>query len=85
VAGINAARLAQGLPLVVFPSTTMVGALCGYVCGAAPDGFQPMKANFGLLPPLEPGVEVRTKRERYAAYAQRSLADLDHLIAEAGI
>ena len=41
---------------------------------AEPDGFQPMKANFGLLPQLTP--PVRKKRERYAAYARRGLGDL---------
>jgi methylenetetrahydrofolate--tRNA-(uracil-5-)-methyltransferase len=74
VAGINAARLALRLSPVVFPSTTMIGALCGYVCGAAADGFQPMKANFGLLPSLD--TVPRGKRERYAAYSRRALGDL---------
>lgn len=83
VAGLNAARLASGLEPVSFPNTTMVGALCNYVSNAAPDGFQPMKANFGLLPPLDP--PVRKKRERYAAYAQRGLADLRAFIEEEGL
>ena len=83
VAGTNAARLVRGQPLVSFPSTTMIGALCNYVCSAAPGGFQPMKANFGLLPSLDP--PVRKKRERYAAYARRALADLQHLVDSAGL
>ena len=74
VAGLNAARLAKGLEPVSFPGTTMIGALCHYVSHAEPDGFQPMKANFGLLPQLTP--PVRKKRERYAAYARRGLGDL---------
>lgn len=83
VAGLNVARLAAGQPLVSFPTTTMIGALCQYVCGAEPDGFQPMKANFGLLPPLEP--PVRKKRERYQAYARRALADLEKFMSEESI
>ncbi len=79
VAGLNAARLANGLEPVSFPRTTMIGALCNYVSRAEPDGFQPMKANFGLFPPLEP--PVRKKRERYAAYARRALADLQNFVA----
>ena len=75
VAGLNAARLVGGQPLLAFPPTTMIGALCRYVAGADPHNFQPMKANFGLLPPLEP--PVRNKRARYAAYARRALADLE--------
>jgi methylenetetrahydrofolate--tRNA-(uracil-5-)-methyltransferase len=78
VAGVNAARLGAGQKLVEFPSTTMIGALCSYVCNADPGNFQPMKANFGLLPPLDP--PVRKKRERYAAYARRALADLEDAI-----
>jgi methylenetetrahydrofolate--tRNA-(uracil-5-)-methyltransferase len=83
VAGLNAARLVAGRPLVSFPPTTMIGALCHYVSGAAPDGFQPMKANFGLFPPLDP--PLRNKRERYAAYARRALADLGSCATGAGI
>ena len=75
VAGLNAARLVGGQPLLAFPPTTMIGALCRYVAGADPHNFQPMKANFGLLPPLAP--PVRNKRARYAAYARRALADLE--------
>ncbi len=75
VAGLNAARLAAGQPLLTFPRTTMIGALCRYVCSAELKTFQPMKANFGLFPPLEP--PVRNKRARYAAYARRALADLE--------
>jgi methylenetetrahydrofolate--tRNA-(uracil-5-)-methyltransferase len=56
----------------------MIGSLCSYICNADPDNFQPMKANFGLLPPLDR--PVRKKRERYAAYARRALADLEDTI-----
>jgi methylenetetrahydrofolate--tRNA-(uracil-5-)-methyltransferase len=78
VAGLNAARLVGGLDPISFPATTMIGALCNYVSNAESDGFQPMKANFGLFPPLDP--PVRKKRERYAAYARRALADLQSVI-----
>ncbi len=74
LAGTNAARCARGLPPLAPPVTTMLGALCGYVAAADPSSFQPMKANFGLLPDLEP--PVRQKRERYRAYAQRALAHM---------
>ncbi len=74
VAGFNAARLLRGKPPVALPRTTMIGALCHYVSHADPGTFQPMKANFGLLPPLPR--RYRKKRERYRAYAERALADL---------
>lgn len=83
VAGLNAARLSMGQSPVSFPQTTMIGALCGYVSGASGGEFQPMKANFGLLPGLEP--PVRNKRERYAAYAQRALSDLESFLVESDL
>ncbi len=52
VAGINAARVVSGEDAVVFPADTMIGALLRYVSTPSEQAFQPMKANFGLLPPL---------------------------------
>lgn len=80
VAGLNMARVARALPPLVWPVTTMIGALLHYITSADPAGFQPMKANFGLLPELES--PVREKRGRYAAYAARALADLKAVICE---
>ncbi len=77
VAGLNAARLLRGQPPIVFPPTTMIGALCRYVTSDQGGDFQPMKPNFGLLPPLKK--RVRRKRDRYRAYVERALADLDKL------
>jgi methylenetetrahydrofolate--tRNA-(uracil-5-)-methyltransferase len=56
----------------------MLGALCYYVTHAEPKDFQPMKANFGLMPPLEQ--KIRHKQARYEAYSERALADLDRVI-----
>ncbi|MEJ5199953.1 MAG: methylenetetrahydrofolate--tRNA-(uracil(54)-C(5))-methyltransferase (FADH(2)-oxidizing) TrmFO, partial [Anaerolineae bacterium] len=78
VAGLNAARIAAGRPPLAFPPTTMIGALLRYITHADPASFQPMKANFGLLPDLDP--PVRDKRERHAALARRALADLKELL-----
>ena len=83
VAGLNAARLVSGQSLVSFPPTTMIGALCAYICHAQAGSFQPMKANFGLLPPLDP--PVRNKRERYASYARRAVAELAEFASAQGI
>jgi len=74
LAGRNAARIQQALPPLVLPRETMAGALIHYITHAGPDDFQPMKANFGLMPPLSPS--VRNKRQRYQAYARRALAAL---------
>ena len=53
VAGINAANLLSGKPLLTFPQETMTGALLHYITHASPADFQPMKANFGILPKTE--------------------------------
>ncbi len=73
LAGVNAARRVNGRPLIRLPETTMLGALCGYVSGAEPARFQPMKANLGLFPPL--GERPRGRRERAQAQARRAAAD----------
>ena len=77
VAGVNMARFVLGQEPLLLPRTTMLGALCHYVSHADPAKFQPMKANFGLLPPLSP--PVRNKRERYRAYVARAMAELKEM------
>ncbi len=79
VAGINAVRLLKGLDPITFPRETMIGALLFYITHADPKDFQPMKANFGLLPPLSP--PVRGKKQRYKAYAERALQALEAVLA----
>lgn len=80
LAGINAACHLHDEELLRLPQTTMLGALCHYVTHADLKDFQPMKANFGILPPIEFGFKTG-KRERGQAYAERSLADLQSLLA----
>ncbi|MGA2819507.1 MAG: methylenetetrahydrofolate--tRNA-(uracil(54)-C(5))-methyltransferase (FADH(2)-oxidizing) TrmFO [Anaerolineales bacterium] len=80
LAGWNAARLLSGEPLLELPATTMLGALCRYITSAEEKHFQPMKANFGLLPPLEN--PPRAKLERGAALAARAVKQLRDYIAD---
>ena len=80
LAGWNAARILQGQPPLVLPQETMLGALCHYITHASEADFQPMKANYGILPPLPR--RIRNKRERYAAYARRALDALDDFLAQ---
>jgi methylenetetrahydrofolate--tRNA-(uracil-5-)-methyltransferase len=87
LAGINAARVHHHEALIVLPQTTMLGALCHYVTHADLKDFQPMKANFGILPELESTSKLG-KRERAGAHAERALLDLTFalsLIAPAAI
>jgi len=80
VAGINAARLFQDRPPVVFPENTMLGSLAVYVSGALTEDFQPMNANFGLLPPVPS--PVRDKKQRKLALAERALDAVKNLDVE---
>ena len=75
LAGLNAVRVGLGQPPVVLPPTTMMGALFRYITQAEPRPFQPMKANFGLMPELDPSVQ--DKRLRHQAYAARASAALE--------
>lgn len=75
LAGTNAARLVLGLETVTLPTTTMMGALFEFISSAEPKHFQPMPANFGILPNFN--TKIRNKRERYGQYADRSLQDLE--------
>lgn len=75
LAGVNAARLHHREEPLVLPQTTMLGALCHYVTHADLKDFQPMKANFGILPPLEFAGKIG-KRDRGKLYAERALEDL---------
>lgn len=80
LAGLNAARMLKGDNPVIMPTMTMLGALCHYVTHAAAKEFQPMKANFGLLP--APVQRIRNKADRYAYYRKRSLTALRRFARE---
>ena len=70
VAALNLSRQLGGLNEWVPPANTMLGALCNYVTHTEPKHFQPMKANLGILPPLE--VRIKNKAQRKQAYAERA-------------
>ena len=81
VAGIGMARMMKGKPLPVLPRETIIGSLLRYITtSTADDGFQPMNANFGLLPPLEE--RVRDKKIRNRMLAERSLEYLDRMVRD---
>ena len=78
MAGINMARRLQGKKTLVLPETTMIGALSRYISDPTVANFQPMGANFGVLPAIEP--KIRDKKERYTALAQRGMTSLKEYI-----
>ena len=83
LAGINLARLLSGVPVVLPPDTTMIGALYRYMSEADPKHFQPMNANFGLLDELSE--KVRDKRQKREKFAARALAQMRQWIEANGI
>lgn len=76
--GINAANYLLGKEALVFPKTTMLGALTEYITDETVRDFQPMGANFGILPPIEP--KIRDKKARYSALAERALSDFKQVL-----
>lgn len=80
MAGLNMVRKLQGKETLILPETSMMGALMRYISDGSVKNFQPMGANFGVLPPIEP--KIRDKQERYAALAKRGLDDLKEYLEE---
>lgn len=76
LAALNTWADLAGTPAVSLPRTGALGSLVAYATDPETVGYQPMHVNFGLVPPLE-DAKRRGKRERYAAYADRALKDLD--------
>ncbi|MGD0173958.1 MAG: FADH(2)-oxidizing methylenetetrahydrofolate--tRNA-(uracil(54)-C(5))-methyltransferase TrmFO, partial [Anaerolineales bacterium] len=80
LAGWNAARVLQGKEALAPPEGTMLGALCNYIATAEEKHFQPMKANFGLLPPLPK--RKMGKLERSRLFAERAGKEFERWRAE---
>ncbi len=79
LAGMNAARMILGLPLVTPPPDTALGALLNHVSASTSPDFQPMNVNFGLFPPLASRPSRKSRRE---AYARRAMDSLEAWIRE---
>ena len=83
LAGINAARALQGLPLIAPPPTTAHGCLVSYITTADPGRFQPMNTNFGLFPPLSK--PVRDKERKRQQIGERALEDFTAWMTQSGL
>jgi len=79
LAGVNASLIASNHAPLRLPNTTMLGALCAYITNETAVDFQPMKANFGILPALEPD-PPRNKRDRAAHYSKRAIEDMSSFL-----
>lgn len=80
VAGINAAHQALGLPPVVFPVQTAIGALAAYVSTPGQSNFQPMNVNFGIV--AAPDFKFRGRREKNEGLARRALDALQGVLEQ---
>ena len=81
VAALNTFADLTGADPLALPRTGAFGSLVAYATDPATVDYQPMHVNFGIVPKLEDG-KRRSKRDRYAAYAERALTDLDAYLAE---
>ncbi|HUF04923.1 MAG TPA: methylenetetrahydrofolate--tRNA-(uracil(54)-C(5))-methyltransferase (FADH(2)-oxidizing) TrmFO [Aridibacter sp.] len=84
LAGINAARLAEGMGLLEAPSKSAIGSLCRYVATAETKNFQPVNITFGVLEPLPEELrrKHRNKRERHAIQVGLALEEWDRWMEE---
>ncbi|MDF2724132.1 MAG: trmFO, partial [Paenibacillus sp.] len=69
---------AKGESCVVFPPETTLGSMANYITSADAKHFQPMNANFGLLPPLEQ--KIRDKKKKNDMLAERALETIQNFI-----
>jgi len=79
LAAVHMSRKLAGKDVIIPDATTVCGALSAHIAGAT-ENFQPMNANFGILPPLKE--RVRDKKLRYEQLARRALGDIDKFTKE---
>ncbi len=83
LAGINAVRLNRGQAPLVLSNDTMLGALAAFITDPTQQDFQPINANFGILPALNQ--PIRDKKQRYQAYVERSrlkMIEIKHILSQ---
>lgn len=78
IAGINASRLARGLEPIVFPAETAIGSMAAYIVSTDSGHFQPMNANFGLLPPL--GERFKGKKLKNEKLVERAIQTIQNFM-----
>ena len=81
LAGLNAARLIHGKEPVAPPATTALGSLLAYITDPGRKDFQPMNANFGVIPAIEARIKGREKKQMMA---ERALGDLEDWLTAVG-
>ncbi len=74
IAAISMAQKINGKTIAILPKTTIIGAISNYLVSADSENFQPMNANFGILPPLD--VKIKDKTLKKQEYSNRAIFDL---------
>lgn len=74
IAGINALRIFKGEDPLVPEKNTLIGSLLDFISSSNDKSFQPINANFGILPALEE--RIKDKKKRYQEYTERSLKEM---------
>ena len=77
LSAVHMARKLEGKQTLVPPLTTVSGALSAHICGAT-DNFQPMNANYGVLPAIEN--PPKDKKQRYRLLSERALGDMEEYV-----
>lgn len=83
IAGIALAKKISGETLAFLPKTTIMGAIINYLTSADPKSFQPMNANFGILPELDE--KIRDKKLKKMAYSERAILDMKNFKENNGV
>ena len=76
-AAVNLVRDLKGLPQLILPRVTMLGALLNYITDESIKQFQPMGCNMGILPPI--GEKIKDKQARYLALAERAIKEFESM------
>ena len=79
VVGLNIVNKIKNEEQIIFPETTMIGALSKYI-STPNDKFQPMNANFGILPQLNE--RIKDKKIKYEKLADKALENLKNYISK---
>lgn len=74
VSGISLANKILGKSIDILPKTTIMGAIINYLISSSSGNFQPMNANFGILPPLTEKIKDKSLKKK--AYSERAIEDI---------
>ena len=85
LAGVNAARLLRGQTPLELPRQTVIGALLHHICNADADSFQPMNANFGILPPVHDAPRKMSKAQKKELRGVRCIDVMEAFAEEQGL